>query len=300
MSSNFPDANDSFSVPSSPSTTPLSSAGSGSRNHWEHHRDLGDAIVALQNNVAVRNHDHLGTGSRSTPKLTQAATHEQADTDTANSALHHTLGTTAFQAAKGDHLHDTRYMRKDSTTPETVIGVKTFDRPVIADHSNAKHNHSSATQGGPVINNRYNEYVSVNINTPPTSNNIIRHPAIFIIPASTSLSGVVYVDFSLTRPQLQEITFQVYLASSGTPTGNVLGSSIANKLPESVFRWPGINNDSPPYENIRTQLSIPFEFFAGSTAKTDQSVFVRCSVGSGSGSGSWFNSKLQAELTAWF
>jgi hypothetical protein len=44
-------------------------------------------------------HDHSGN------KLAQANTHESADTDTATSALHHTIGTGANQAAAGNHTH---------------------------------------------------------------------------------------------------------------------------------------------------------------------------------------------------
>ena len=43
MPSLFPGGNDIFTEPSTPETTPLSSSGTGTRNHAEHHRDLGDA-----------------------------------------------------------------------------------------------------------------------------------------------------------------------------------------------------------------------------------------------------------------
>jgi len=46
-----------------------------------------------------KNHDH------SANKLAQANTHESADTDTAPTSLHHTLGTGANQAAAGNHTH---------------------------------------------------------------------------------------------------------------------------------------------------------------------------------------------------
>lgn len=41
--------------------------------------------------------------------LTQARTHDSADTDALVSSLHHTIGTSATQAAAGNHLHDERY-----------------------------------------------------------------------------------------------------------------------------------------------------------------------------------------------
>jgi len=108
MPSQYPAQNDSFTEPSSPETTPLSSAGSGTRAHVQHHRDLGDAIEALQVHTAVATHDHSGTpdaNGRTTGKLRQANTHEQADTDTSPTAIHHTLGTGPNQAARGNHTH---------------------------------------------------------------------------------------------------------------------------------------------------------------------------------------------------
>jgi hypothetical protein len=106
MPTNFPDGNDSFIEPSSPETTPLSSAGSGNKDHYNHHKDLGDAVEALQANVPLKGHDHSGTGPRATPKLKQANTHEEVDTDTSATAIHHTLGPGANQAARGNHTHN--------------------------------------------------------------------------------------------------------------------------------------------------------------------------------------------------
>jgi hypothetical protein len=47
-------------------------------------------------------HAHDGVDAQ---KLLQANAHESADTDSATSALHHTLGTAALQAAAGNHSH---------------------------------------------------------------------------------------------------------------------------------------------------------------------------------------------------
>lgn len=102
----FPGADDVFTPPSSPASTPLSSPGDGPRSHTQEHRDLGDAIEALQANVALRNHDHSGVGARATNKLQMVNTHEGVDTDQSALALHHTLGKGPTQAAPGDHVHD--------------------------------------------------------------------------------------------------------------------------------------------------------------------------------------------------
>lgn len=111
MSTNYPGEVDEFHEPSQPEVTSLSQVGGQAtpgRNHVEHHRDLGDAVTALQTHAAQRTHDHSGDATNTVKgsKLSQANTHQNADTDTANSAIHHTLGTGSFQAAPGNHSHD--------------------------------------------------------------------------------------------------------------------------------------------------------------------------------------------------
>lgn len=109
MATLYPSGRDEFGEPGSPDQTPLSSAGTSTRNHVEHHRDLGDAVEALQEHSTTTVHDHSGTPDSHgnvTPKLKQAHTHEEVDTDASPGALHHTLGTGANQAAPGNHTHD--------------------------------------------------------------------------------------------------------------------------------------------------------------------------------------------------
>lgn len=124
MSIVYPGAIDSFPVPSLPEDTSLSEAGTGTRNHTEHHADLGAAVVALESNTALRTHTHGGgTGIGSSPKLIQANTHESADTDVAASSIHHTIGTGPFQSAAGNHVH----------------GYNTLlDRPLVVCTSNSR------------------------------------------------------------------------------------------------------------------------------------------------------------------
>lgn len=116
MPTNYPGGTDRFSEPSLPEEIALSQTGfqpgsdasNPARNHVEHHRDLGDAVTALQENAAKANHNHSGSASNPAagPRLSQANTHENADTDDGFTSIHHTLGTGAFQAAPGDHTHD--------------------------------------------------------------------------------------------------------------------------------------------------------------------------------------------------
>jgi hypothetical protein len=106
---NYPTALDTFNVPSLPQSTTLSGAGTSTRNHTQNHQDMGLAIMALQVNASPLAHDHSGTdgaGIWPTNKLKQVNTHQNADTDTAYAALHHTLGSGVYQAAPGNHAHD--------------------------------------------------------------------------------------------------------------------------------------------------------------------------------------------------
>lgn len=102
---------DSFSIPSNPQTTTLSSGGTSTRDHPTSHADMGAAIVALETNTSPLAHDHSGTDPSGqdlwvTNKLAQANTHESADTDQYPMSLHHTIGMGPFQAAAGNHAHD--------------------------------------------------------------------------------------------------------------------------------------------------------------------------------------------------
>lgn len=110
MPTSYPGSNDSFKVPDSPTTVVLNSPGDATRNHGQFHQDTGDAIIALQQNATLLSHDHSGTGSRPTEQLNQSNTHQNSDTDSGPTALHHTIGATPNQAAAGNHLHTGVYL----------------------------------------------------------------------------------------------------------------------------------------------------------------------------------------------
>lgn len=138
MATSFPTGSDNFTIPSSPGTTALSSAGTGSRNHVQHHRDLGDTIEAMQAEATLAAHSHDSSTARHGNKLTQANTHESPDTDVAAGSLHHTLGHGATQVAPGDHasllaFQDTHantvawpvgsvYISTSATNPSAALG----------------------------------------------------------------------------------------------------------------------------------------------------------------------------------
>lgn len=105
MPTNFPASNDVFNVPSVPASTPLGSAGDGSRTHSQHHSDLGDALDAMQIQQTLLAHSHDGVTTRHGVQLLQANTHESVDTDTGPTSIHHTIGSGANQYASGTHTH---------------------------------------------------------------------------------------------------------------------------------------------------------------------------------------------------
>ena len=128
----YPDDFDFFNVPNLPEETSLSSAGTGSRNHTRLHDDINQAVMALQANAALKTHDHSGVdGIRSGPKLSQANTHQNPDTDTSPTALHHTLGPSANQAAPGNHTHaelpQNYRICTSSTRPTPFQGLMIFE-----------------------------------------------------------------------------------------------------------------------------------------------------------------------------
>jgi len=96
-----------FGVPSEPEATPLSESGTSTRDHPQLHEDINLAVMALEQNATLASHDHSGdpTHVGMGGKLAQANTHQNADTDSAPSALHHTIGPGANQAAAGNHTH---------------------------------------------------------------------------------------------------------------------------------------------------------------------------------------------------
>lgn len=68
-------------------------------HHGTHSTGGGDDIAPVDIGAAAVGHIH--TGTTDSPKLSQANTHESPDTDSALTALHHTLGTGANQACSG-------------------------------------------------------------------------------------------------------------------------------------------------------------------------------------------------------
>lgn len=135
MASTYPGTPDSFNEPTEPEGTPLSEAGTGTRNHFEHHRDLGDAVEKIEDNASLKGHDHSGDGSIAHGfKLPQVNTHESVDTDTVG-GIHRTVGFGHEQAARGDHVHhyaqilDTPYRVCTSLTRPTqpFVGMMIYE-----------------------------------------------------------------------------------------------------------------------------------------------------------------------------
>lgn len=67
----------------------------------------GQADAVSPSSIGAPDLAHAHTGTTDGAKLAQANTHESADTDSATSSLHHTIGTGANNAAAGNHGHAT-------------------------------------------------------------------------------------------------------------------------------------------------------------------------------------------------
>src|SRR5689334_15978717 len=105
MPTNFPGSNDVFNVSTTPTTTNLGNKADSDRTHTQNHRDLGDALVAMQAEATLKVHTHDGSTFRHGNKLAQANTHQSPDTDAGTGSLHHTIGAGANQYASGTHTH---------------------------------------------------------------------------------------------------------------------------------------------------------------------------------------------------
>jgi len=85
--------------------------------------------MALEANVALVTHDHAGiTGG--TSRLLQMNTHQNADTDSSTSSLHHTLGSGATQAAQGNHGHTTQFNSITNLQNSVFGSTSRTSRPV--------------------------------------------------------------------------------------------------------------------------------------------------------------------------
>jgi len=213
--SSFPTSNDTFSVPATPDTTPLSSAGTSNRNHTESHRDLGDAIIAIQQNVAILSHDHSGTGSRPTNKLAQANTHQTPDTDSVVNSLHHTLGTGQYQAAPGNHTHDSRYPQLAAANTFAMEQTFTGGMSVPnAQWAHANHTHESAAQGGLALPWKHYEarLTNATLNSSQTGTWDFTIPA---VPNICDLEIEVIIALSTADYKFQQIDFTLVDITSG-------------------------------------------------------------------------------------
>lgn len=93
------------------------------------------------NNVGLKDHDHSGMASGNARQLTQANTHQSADTDGAASSLHHTLGASATQAAPGNHGHALANLTDVALTSPASAQVLTYDG-ALAKWKNAANGHT--------------------------------------------------------------------------------------------------------------------------------------------------------------
>ena len=180
--------------------------------------------MAIQANVTKSTHNHDGNGLNG-PKLMQANTHGNPDTDSSRTALHHTIGTGANQAAAGNHTH-AQYV--DLTSNDTIIGRKTFpsgtNAITIPDFSRARHNHSDSASGGPAIQANGSDSINnyLDFSTRKSWKENISNGWEVKWPEGYKLQGVCYVQLYLTSWATaagNNPFFQVAAAVSLGPTG---------------------------------------------------------------------------------
>lgn len=202
MATNYPGSSDVFNVPNTPASTPLSSSGSGSRNHVDHHRDLGDAVTAIQNNVTKTTHTHDGVGLNG-PKLNQSVTHQNPDTDLTVGSLHHTIDPTQTSPTKAAAANHTHSQYVDLYTDQVITtGKKTFPSGAkaiaIPDFTNSIHNHVDPGSGGPafpaMVTGSGNSGALISIGNNARGTYILANGA-FNVPVSTSLQGFVTLQY---------------------------------------------------------------------------------------------------------
>lgn len=113
-------------------------------------KDFGGSGSATT--VAHSDHSHVGTFAPVIHTHTVAESHNSADTDSAPTALHHTLGTSANQAAAGNHLHTGVYepvftkssaFNKDFDGSGSATTVARSDHSHVGTYALASHNHSA-------------------------------------------------------------------------------------------------------------------------------------------------------------
>ena len=104
---------------------------------------LAASSTITQNGTAVSTVGHTHT---------QAESHNTPDTDSATSSLHHTIGTSATQAAAGNHAHSgtTLALTGDLTLAATAITVGAANSLSVA-VNNDSHTHGSSTISGLVL-----------------------------------------------------------------------------------------------------------------------------------------------------
>lgn len=135
MASTYPGTLDSFDEPSAPSTTALNSAGDSSpaRTHNEHHRDLGDAIEAVQTALETNLTGVVTSNDGGVEKVSTVAASGSTETlNLANGNIHDvtldancTFTFSGTTASKGCSF--TLILRQDGTGSRTVTWPASVD-----------------------------------------------------------------------------------------------------------------------------------------------------------------------------
>lgn len=270
MATNYPGGFDLFQEPSNPEAAALSSAGLGgnTRNHIQHHIDLGDAIEAIQHNVPQATHAHSGVGLDG-PKLIQANTHQSADTDSTPTSIHHTIGLGGNQAAAGNHVH-ANYVDLGNT--QSISGKKTFpagtNSPVIPDFTNSNHHHYDNPSGGIVSPavwiNQFDAGV-LDVNQSQVSELAEFANLNSKYGGKYGVRGTVHIALQITSTIATANNFNVMAAVAliNTDTLNWNNSQIISWNPNGITGWEAYAANAGPLPTavggvVRANLVVPF------------------------------------------
>lgn len=246
MTSSWPTSPDNLSaLLTNPEAVTLSDAGTGDFNHFEHHTAVGEAVDKIELVAATLSHDHSHTEGRPTSKLAQANTHESADTDSATTAIHHTLGWGANQAARGSDVQSAIASCAPVTEP---LAVKlagdlsgTVAAPVVSKINgttvgNAATKNVGTTTGTVAAGNdsRFNGAllrpvvtVSERISVPVTTDAVLTQ---MFIPADNLIAGATYHVSAryTTSYQGTNVVTKICLGPAGTTSDRIISSAGLN------------------------------------------------------------------------
>jgi len=190
---------------------------------------LAASSTITQNGTAVSTVGHTHT---------QAESHNAPDTDVATASLHHTIGTSATQAAAGNHAHSgtTLALTGDLTLAATAITVGAANSLSVA-VNNDSHSHTGTTLSGITLGtDTTGNYVA----TVTSANSLISVSGSGAAGAAVTLTADTTPSFtSITTTSGAELSGAIDLNSNVSATSLSATSNITNSRDVRIFFGTG-------------------------------------------------------------